>query len=130
MPGLRQWNKPEHRTEWKHHHRAWLSRRELEEEEKRMSRKKIPDKETLVKALREADGNMAATSRKLHCHRATVWQYVNNDPELRELVDELSENFIDVAESQLFKLIREGNPAAIIFFLKTRARHRGYSEHL
>ena len=83
-----------------------------------------------MEALREADGNMATVARKFNCHRSLVWQHVNNDPELRELTEELSETFIDEAESQLFKQIREGNTAAIIFFLKTKARHRGYSERL
>lgn len=83
-----------------------------------------------MEALRSLDGNMASVARKFDCHRGTIWHYVDEDPELRELVEELSETFIDEAESQLFKLIREGQPNAIIFFLKTKARHRGYSERL
>ena len=96
----------------------------------KLSRKKIPGKRALIEALREADGNQAAVARKFNCHRSLVWRYIDNDPELRELTDELSETFTDEVESQLFKLIREGNPAAVIFYLKTKARHRGYSERL
>ncbi len=95
-----------------------------------MSRKKIPSKQALIEALREADGNQASVARKFNCHRSLVWQYVDNDPELRALTDELTEVFIDEAESQLYKHIREGNIVATIFFLKTKARHRGYSERL
>ena len=95
-----------------------------------MSRRKIPSKAELIDALIQSDGNMAAVARSFNCHRSLVWQYVDKDPKLRELTDELSESFIDEAESQLFKQIREGNTAAIIFFLKTKARHRGYSERL
>lgn len=95
-----------------------------------MSRKKIPSKKALEVALREADGNMASVARKFNCHRSLVWRHVDSDPKLRALTDELTETFIDEAESQLFKLIREGQPNAIIFFLKTKARHRGYSERL
>lgn len=93
-------------------------------------RKKIPSKQALTDALREADGNMASVARKFDCHRSLVWQYVDKDPELRDLTDELTETFIDEAESQLYKHIREGNVVACIFFLKTKARHRGYSERL
>jgi len=32
------------------------------------------------------------------------------------------------AESQLMKKIKQGNLTAIIFFLKTQAKHRGYVE--
>jgi hypothetical protein len=95
-----------------------------------MSRKKIPSREALIEALRENDGNMAAVGRRFHCDRQTVWQVVNDDPELRELVDELSETFIDEAENKLYEAIRAGNIVATIFFLKTKARHRGYSERL
>ncbi len=95
-----------------------------------MSRKKIPSKQALIEALRELDGNMAAAARRFHCSRTTVWDYVNQDTGLRELVDELSESFKDVAEQTLFNAIREGNIIATIFYLKTRARDRGYSERL
>jgi hypothetical protein len=71
---------------------------------------------------------MAATARSFSCSRQLVSARVNEDPELRDLVDELTETFIDYAESKLFKAINEGNIAATIFFLKTRAKHRGYCE--
>src|SRR5688500_9790962 len=93
-------------------------------------KKKIPNREALIEALRENDGNMAAAARRFHCNRRHVWQLVNDDPELRQLVDELSESFIDEAENKLFEAIRAGNVVATIFFLKTKARHRGYSERI
>jgi len=31
-------------------------------------------------------------------------------------------------ESKLLKLIDDGNPQAIMFFLKTQGKHRGYTE--
>lgn len=95
-----------------------------------MSRKKVPSREALIGALREGDGNMASVARKFGCARQTIWQYIDDDPELRELTDELTETFIDEAESQLYSHIRGGNVVACIFFLKTKARHRGYSERL
>jgi hypothetical protein len=95
-----------------------------------MSRRKIPSRAALIEALRENDGNMAATGRRFHCDRKYIWQLVDNDPELRDLVDELSETFIDEAENKLYEAIRDGNVVATIFFLKTKARHRGYSERL
>jgi hypothetical protein len=95
-----------------------------------MSRKKIPSRAALVQALKELDGNMAATGRRFNCDRGRIWHTVNEDPELRQLVDELSETFIDEAENKLYEAIRAGNVVATIFFLKTKARHRGYSERL
>ena len=93
-------------------------------------RKKIPNKQALIEALREADGNMASVARKFDCHRSLIWQYVDRDEELRALTDELAESFIDEVENKLYEAIRAGNIVATIFFLKTKARHRGYSERL
>ncbi len=95
-----------------------------------MSRRKIPSRDALIVALRELSGNMAAVARRFHVSRTTIWQYVNEDQELRCLVEELSETFIDEAENKLYEAIRDGNVVATIFFLKTKARHRGYSERL
>jgi len=95
-----------------------------------LSRRKIPSSQALATVLRETDGNMARAAVRFHCSRTCVWRYVDSHPELRELTDELQETFKDEAESQLFRLIREGNPAAVIFYLKTKCRDRGYSERL
>lgn len=92
-----------------------------------MSKRKIPERDELIQALTECEGNMAATARRFHCDRRTVWHHVNDDVELRELVDELSQSFLDEAESQLFTAIKAGNLTAVIFFLKTRGRGRGYN---
>src|SRR5690606_5307349 len=50
------------------------------------------------------------------------------DPEFAEAVNEINEVSLDFVESTLFKLIAKGNVAATIFFLKTRAKRRGYTE--
>lgn len=93
-------------------------------------KRKRPSKEKLIEALRELDGNMAAVGRRLHADRRTVWGWVHSDQELEEVVEDETESFIDEAENVLYDAIRSGNIIATIFFLKTKARHRGYSERL
>ena len=51
-----------------------------------------------------------------------------NDKAFKFVVDEIQESLIDNAESQLQTLIGDGNTAAILFFLKTKAKARGYIE--
>ena len=51
-----------------------------------------------------------------------------DDPEYREAVRLLDERTIDFAESHLHALIKDKNPAATIFFLKTKGKNRGYVE--
>lgn len=43
-------------------------------------------------------------------------------------ITDARESMIDTAESMLYKQIGEGNTTAIIFFLKTQGRQRGYIE--
>ena len=93
-------------------------------------KKKRPCNEKLIEALRELSGNMAAVARRLHVDRRTVWGWVHSDSELQQIVEDETESFIDEAENKLYEAIRAGNIVATIFFLKTKGRHRGYSERL
>lgn len=43
-------------------------------------------------------------------------------------MENINERNLDYAESALLKLIKEGNATALIFFLKTKGKHRGYIE--
>ena len=49
-------------------------------------------------------------------------------PSLKEVLSDAREDALDLAESKLMKAIDDGNITAIIFFLKTRGKSRGYSE--
>ena len=95
-----------------------------------MSKRKIPSRKALEEALKENRGNMAQTARVFHCDRSTICHLVNNDPQLRDLVTELADEFLDEAESNFYKHVEDGNLTALIFFLKTQGRHRGWSERL
>jgi len=50
------------------------------------------------------------------------------DEKFKKAIDDEKEGLIDFAESKLFNLINEKNTVAIIFFLKTQGKHRGYIE--
>jgi hypothetical protein len=47
---------------------------------------------------------------------------------LRSVVEVITEDRLDFAESKLLQLMGEGNPNAIMFFLKTIGKDRGYTE--
>jgi len=53
---------------------------------------------------------------------------MKDDEEYKQAVQELGDVALDFAESKLHKLIDQGNPAATIFYLKTKGKERGYVE--
>lgn len=60
--------------------------------------------------------------------RQTLYNWIESDEELKKSLSDIRESMIDMTEGQMFKLIQEGNPAAIFFHLKTQGRKRGYIE--
>lgn len=95
------------------------------------------DKQTVLDAIKgeglwsesgTSGGNISAIARRIDVWRRTVYLYQEKWPEVKEAIEEEREALLDFAESQLFKQIKSGNIAAIIFTLKTRGKERGYVE--
>lgn len=85
----------------------------------------VEDVEPLIDEKR---GNIAAIARALDVSRHTVYARINESVTLQGKLDDARESMIDTAESQLYQQIEDGNMTAIIFFLKTRGKSRGYVE--
>lgn len=84
--------------------------------------------EEIEAALRESRGIMTAASEVLGVSRSTVSERVRRSERLRKVIDEQRETVGDICESKLFKQIKADNLTAIIFYLKTIGRDRGYIE--
>lgn len=84
--------------------------------------------EQVADALTKSHGFLSGAAKALGCTRRTITNYLNRHESLRRHVDELREQRLDFAEGVLMRLIKEGNVAAVIFFLKTQGRNRGYTE--
>ena len=82
----------------------------------------------VLEALRESAGVITAAAAKMGVTRQAVSRRVNRSQALRTACDDIIEENIDHAESQLQSAIRGGNLTAIIFYLKTFGRRRGYTE--
>ena len=95
----------------------------------RISKEQIQkNKENLIKALKKSLGNISQACDMVGLSRMTYNNYKNNDSKFAEKVEEINERAIDFVESKLFKNIENQKETSIIFFLKTRAKHRGYVE--
>ncbi len=89
-----------------------------------MSRR-IPSKK-IAEALQEARGVISDAAESLGCSRQTIYNRISREKSLREAHGDAMEGLKDIAEQALYHQIEAGNITAIIFFLKTRGRDRGY----
>lgn len=109
---------------------------------------KKPTLEVFSKVANACGGILSDIAANLSVDRSTIYEWCNNDAEFQKALDDSRERFLDLAESNLRKLVA-GVPAietnergekqfagwierpsetAIIFTLKTRGKKRGYIE--
>jgi hypothetical protein len=84
--------------------------------------------EQALKAVKGSKGFITNVAKRLKCSRPTVYKLLEQYPELKSAISDERESQKDHVEIQLFKQIDQGNIAAIIFYLKTQAKDRGYIE--
>ena len=82
----------------------------------------------LLAALEQSMGVVATACETLNISRTNHYKWMKDSPEYRENYEALSNKALDFAETQLMKMIGKGNTAAVIFFLKTKGKERGYVE--
>jgi hypothetical protein len=86
------------------------------------------EKKAILSALEESCGVISTACKSIGMPRSTFYNWVNADPEFKAAVEELQEYTLDVVESELHKQIKKGDTTAIIFYLKTKGKKRGYIE--
>ena len=82
----------------------------------------------MLEALEKALGIVSTACKMADISRQTHYQWMKADADYKKAVESISDSVLDFAESHLYKLVKEGNPAATIFFLKTKGKKRGYIE--
>lgn len=78
--------------------------------------------------LQKSGGMITKAAILANCNRQTFYNFMEQHPELYDLRQEIEDTYLDQAESKLQDLIQEGNVAAVIFYLKTKGKKRGYTE--
>lgn len=86
--------------------------------------------ELFLKHLLDSKGIISYACRKIDITRSCYYKWVDNDPKFKEKVDEINEETIDVVESKLLSAINDDDLTAIIFYLKTKGKKRGYVERV
>jgi len=82
----------------------------------------------MIEALKESLGIVSTACDKVGICRTSHYDWYNEEGQYKTDVDNIAEDSIDFAESALFKKIKDGDTTAIIFYLKTKGKKRGYVE--
>lgn len=83
-----------------------------------------------LNATVDSGGIVSLIARRLNCTRQTVYNWMKEYPELAAAIQDEKEKIKDLAEGGLYALIKDKNLGAIIFYLKTQAKDRGYTEQV
>lgn len=116
---------------------------------------KRPTNAKIIQALESNGAIMVDTAKALNTSRVSLWAWIRDDEELQEAKKSVEESMIDLAESKLMtrikgysytettsernekgkmvetkKVVKSMAPdvGAIAFYLKTKAKNRGYIE--
>jgi len=90
--------------------------------------KTAANKKAFLEQLKATLGNVTMACEAVGIDRATYYKWKQRDKSFAARVEEVNENALDFAESALKKNIKAGDTTAIIFYLKTRGKDRGYVE--
>ena len=91
-----------------------------------MSKRKHISNDQIRRAVFIHSGNMTLAAEQLGISRRTLYYWVDSDEELEDIRQEAIETRLDIAEEKLQQLIEQDNLIALIFYLKTKGRSRGY----
>lgn len=92
--------------------------------------KKMFTPEMVIKALTDNHGWINATAKTLNCSTRTVHNYIQTYPEINEVYRDLVDAQGEGVEKKLQDLINDGNVQAVMFYLRTKWRHKGYTEKI
>ena len=85
-------------------------------------------KRAMINALEKSLGIVSVAARSAKVDRSTHYEWMKLDDDYANEVRGIAEMAIDFAESKLHKQIEDGIPTSTIFYLKCKAKHRGYVE--
>lgn len=85
-------------------------------------------KSNLLKALEKSLGVVSSACKSAKVSRDSFYRWYKEDEGFKSKVDDLKNVSLDFAESKLIEQMNSGNITAIIFFLKTQGKKRGYIE--
>jgi hypothetical protein len=93
-----------------------------------MARKEQFTAAQVIEALGKTCGMKGPAARLLGCSRRTILNYERRYASVAGAIEEQRELNLDTAETSLLRAVERGEAWAVCFYLKTQAKHRGYTE--
>lgn len=87
-------------------------------------------KERLLVALRNSLGIVTTACDEIGISNKTYYEWYKTDPDFKSKVDDINEITLDFVENQLLKKIKEGSEKSIMFYMRYKARKRGYTDNV
>ena len=97
------------------------------------NKSKVSDKQ-IIEALKATHGFQSQAckllERQLNISFTTsaMSKRISASEEIRSALSEMLTADLDYAENKMWELIKNGNVAALLFYLKTKGKERGYAE--
>ena len=85
-------------------------------------------KKAMIEALERSLGIVTTAVKQVGINRSTHYDWMASDPDYKAAVEGIADIALDFAESKLHKSIENGSDTAVIFYLKTKGKKRGYVE--
>jgi len=86
------------------------------------------EKDQFIKAIENSGGYVSLIADRVGCAPKTVYDWINKNEDVADAIKREKVKQVDFAEGKLQSLIKKENPTAIIFYLKTQGKGRGYVE--
>lgn len=85
-------------------------------------------KDSFLKAFENCQGNISRACKCVRITRQTYYDWREKDEEFKAKCESIEESLLDEGESALKQRMESGDTTAIIFYLKTKGKKRGYTE--
>jgi CRISPR/Cas system Type II protein with McrA/HNH and RuvC-like nuclease domain len=86
----------------------------------------VDKKSLFLNELMKSKGIKSIAYHKSGIKKTTFFKWQKEDANFKNKIKEIEDKWIDVVETQLLELISKGDRAAIMFYLKAKAKDRGY----
>ena len=87
-------------------------------------------KKKLLEALEKSLGIVTPSCKEVGISRNQFYVYYREDEEFKKAVDDINDITLDFVENQLLRKIKEGSERSIMFYMKYKARKRGYTDSI